>query len=71
MTQEKFYITIEVTAQMSHTPKKMTADERQQVRGKILDYIHNVNQKKNHVNSRCFLHRESIMSVYDEKGNEL
>ena len=71
MTDEKFYITIEVTAQMSHTPKKMTADERQQVRGKILDYIHNVNQKKNHVNSRCYLHHERTMSVYDEKGNEL
>ena len=71
MTDEKFYITIEVTAQMSRTSKKMTADERQQVRDKVLDYIHNVNQKKNHVNSSCYLHRERIMSVYDEKGDEL
>jgi hypothetical protein len=71
MEDKHFYITIEVTAQMNHAPKKMTADERRQVRGKVLDYIHNENQKKNHVNSSCYLYRERIMSVYDEKGESL
>lgn len=65
MTQKRFYVTIEVTAQMSGDTKPSD------LRGRIIDYIHNENQKKNHVNSSCYLHREWIMSINDEKGNEV
>lgn len=65
MTDKKFYVTIEVTAQMCGTEKP------QELRGRIIDYIHNENQKKNHVNSWCYLHGEHVMSIYDEKGNQV
>ena len=65
MTDKKFYVTIEVKAQVCGTEKP------QELRGRILDYIHNENLKKNHVNSWCYLHGERVMSVYDEKGKKL
>lgn len=65
MTDKRFYVTIEVTAQMRSDAKP------DDLRGRIMDYIHNVNQKKNHVNSSCYLHRECVLSINDEKGNEI
>ena len=65
MTDKKFYVTIEVTAQM-----RGEMDSRE-LRGRILDYIHNENQKKNHVNSNCYLHGENVMCIYNEKGEAL
>lgn len=65
MKDKRFYVTIEVTAQMFGTEKP------EELRGRIIDYIHNENIKKNHVNSWCYLHQEHVMSIYDEKGNQL
>ena len=65
MKEKRFYVTIEVTAQMHGDM------DRYELRGRIMDYIHNENMKKNHVNSNCYLHREDVMSIYNEKGEEL
>ena len=65
MEGKRFYVTIEVTAQMRGDMDKW------ELRGRILDYIRNENRKKNHVNAICYVHGENVMSVYDEKGEEL
>ena len=71
MTDKRFYVTIEVTAQMCGSMEKLTPDNKREVRGRIIDYIRGENQKRNHVNASCYLYRENILSINDEKGQTL
>lgn len=65
MADKRFYVTIEVTAQMCGEVSK---DE---IRRRVFNYIHNEKQKENRCYAPCYLTSEYVMSVYDEKGNEL
>ncbi|MDD6017214.1 MAG: hypothetical protein PUC18_13235 [Prevotellaceae bacterium] len=65
MEDKKFYVTIEVTGQMRGEVSK---DE---IRRRVINFIHNEKQKENHCYAPCYLTGEHVMSVYDEKGNEL
>lgn len=44
---------------------------KDEIRRRVINYIHNEKQKENHCYAPCYLNSENIMSVYDEKGNEL
>ena len=65
MDEKRFYVTIEVTAEMrgSRRPSDL--------RGRIMHYIHNEKQKENHAYGSCYLCGESVMSINDENGNEV
>lgn len=71
MKDMRFYVTIEVTAQMCGSMERLTSENKKEVHGRIIDYIHGENRKKNHVNARCYLYRENILSINDEKGQTL
>lgn len=71
MADKKFYVTIEVTAQMREDVRKMTDSEKRDVYGSIIDYIRGENRKRNSPYSDCYVHNENVLSVFDEKGNEL
>ena len=71
MADKRFYVTIEVTAQMRKDVRKMTDSEKRDVYGSIIDYIRGENRKRNSPYSDCYVHNENILSVFDEKGNEL
>lgn len=68
--ETKFYITIEVTAQLCGS-MGMTPDDKREIRGRIIDYIHGENQKCNHACATCYIHGENVLSINDEKGNVL
>lgn len=71
MTDMRFYVTIEVTAQMCSSMERLTPENKNEVRGRIIDYIRGENRKKNHVNAGCYLYGENILSINDEKGQTL
>ena len=71
MKDMRFYVTIEVTAQMCGSMERLTSENKNEVRGRIIDYIRGENRKKNHVNASCYLYRENILSINDEKGQTL
>lgn len=65
MADKRFYVTIEVTGLMRG---EVAGDE---IRRRVINYIHNEKLKENHCYAPCYLTSEHVMSVYDEKGNEL
>lgn len=65
MDEKRFYVTIEVTAWITEDVSNS------ELYRKILQYIHNENQKGNSPYGHCYLHGENILSIYDEKGKQL
>ncbi len=68
MKNVHFYITLEVTAQLDGDFVKDKPENREKIRGKIVEYIQSAKRKLDY---NCYLHSEHIMSIYDEKGKEL
>lgn len=68
MKNVHFYITLEVTAQLDGDFVKDEPENREKIRGKIVEYIQSAKRKLDY---NCYLHSEHIMSIYDEKGKEL
>ena len=68
MTDKHYYVTIELTVQLSGDMEKKTPENIRKIRGKICDRIFNGNRKLDY---SCHIHGEHIMSVIDEKGNEI
>lgn len=71
MKDMRFYVTIEVTAQMCGSMERLTPENKNEVRGRIIDYIRGENRERNHINANCYLCRENILSINDEKGQTL
>ena len=65
MTDKRFYVTIEVKAQLSGD---VSNDE---IRRRVINYIHNEKQKENHVCNPLYLNGLWVMSVCDGNVNEL
>ena len=68
MTDRHYYVTVEVTVQLCGSMEKKTPENLNKIRGKICDRIYNGNRKLDY---SCYIHGENIMSVIDEKGNEI
>lgn len=66
MAEKRFYVTIEVTATTNGADL-----DKHELRRRIIQYIHNENQKQNNPYGSCYLHSENIVSINDEKGKEL
>lgn len=69
MADKRFYVTIEVKAQMRKDVRKMTDSEKRDVYSSIIDYIRREKTQQSY--SDCYVHNENVLSVFDEKGNEL
>ena len=65
MADKRFYVTIEVTGQMRGDVS------RDEIRRRVINFIHNEKQKENHCYAPCYLTSEHTMSVYNEKGEKL
>ncbi len=68
MIDKHYYVTIEVTVQLSGGMEKNTPENRNKIRERICDSIYNGDRKLDY---SCHIHGNYIMSVIDEKGNEI
>jgi len=68
MTDKHYYVTMEVTVQLDCNMAKNTPENKRKIRGKICDEIFNRGGKLDY---SCYVHGRNIMSVIDEKGNEI
>ena len=68
MTDRHYYVTVEVTVQLSGGMEKNTPENRKKISGNICDRIYNDNRKMNY---SCHIYGKNILSIIDEKGNEI
>lgn len=68
MTDKKFYITIEVSAQMSGETAKDTEENRRKYRHKIMEFVNSMKRKLDY---NFYIHSDHVVCIYDEKGREI
>jgi len=68
MTDRRFYITLEVTAQCSGGKEKDTPENRRMYRDKLMEFI---NTRKRKMDYSFYIHSDHVLSINDEKGKEL
>ena len=69
MTDKRFYVTIEVTAQLSGELEKNTEANRQEIQNRLRRWLYDPKRRK--LDYDCYIHNENIMSINDENGKEL
>ena len=68
MVNKKFYITIEVTAQMHNETAKNTSENRDKYRRSLMQLY---NSMKTKLDYGFYIHNENVVCIYDEKGNAI
>lgn len=69
MKDMRFYVTIEVTAQLSGELEKDTKENRQEIGRRLRNWF--FDQKGRRLDYGCYIDGENIMSINDEKGQTL
>lgn len=69
MTDKRFYVTIEVTAQLSAGLSKDTKENRDEIGRRIRQYFYNPKARK--LDYDCHINGENMISINDEKGQTL
>ena len=69
MKDMRFYVTIEVTAQLSGGLEKNTEANRQEIGRRLRNWFFDPKGRK--LDYDCYIHGENIMSINDEKGQAL
>lgn len=68
MIDKKFYITLEVTAQCDGSLVKDIKENRHKYYSKLMDFI---NSRNRTLDYSFYIHSDHVLSIYDEKGNEI
>lgn len=68
MTDKKFYITLEVTAQCDESMVNYTKENRHNYWSILMEFI---NSRKRTLDYNFYIHSDHVLSIYDEKGNEI
>lgn len=69
MKDMRFYVTFEVTAQLSGELEKNTEANRQEIGRRLRNWF--FDPKGRRLDYGCHIHGENIMSINDEKGQAL
>lgn len=68
MTDKRFFITIEVNAQCDGSMVNDTKENRHKYWSKVMEFI---NSRKRTLDYNFYIHSDHVLSIYDEKGNEI
>ena len=68
MTDKRFFITLEVTAQCDGSLVKDTTENRHTYWSRLMEFI---NSRKRTLDYIFYIHSDHVLSIYDEKGNEI
>lgn len=69
MDSKRFYVTIEVTAQLCQELSKNTKEAREEVGRRLRRYFFDPKHRK--LDYDCHIYGEGIMSINDEQGRTL